>query len=102
MPAVWRERERGRIAGWRLFDLKANRERVGRRFAHMERSRNRQYGHSNECGGSDAPGEALATRAPRDDRYGYARLRGRGFLRGRIVIPIHDEHGELIAYVGRA
>jgi len=27
---------------------------------------------------------------------------GRGFLRGRIVIPIHDEHGTLIAYVGRA
>ncbi|MCA1559924.1 MAG: toprim domain-containing protein [Acidobacteria bacterium] len=27
---------------------------------------------------------------------------GRGFLRGRIVIPIHDDHGDLIAYVGRA
>jgi DNA primase len=27
---------------------------------------------------------------------------GRGFLRGRIVIPIHDEQGTLLAYVGRA
>jgi hypothetical protein len=27
---------------------------------------------------------------------------GRGFLGGRIVIPIHNEDGELIAYIGRA
>jgi DNA primase len=27
---------------------------------------------------------------------------GNGFLRGRVVIPIHDEHGELVAYSGRA
>lgn len=35
-------------------------------------------------------------------RFGVGCYSGRGFLRGRIVIPIHDEHGELIAYVGRA
>lgn len=26
----------------------------------------------------------------------------RGLMRGRVAIPIHDEHGELIAYAGRA
>jgi DNA primase len=25
----------------------------------------------------------------------------RGFRRGRMVFPIHDEHGELVAYAGR-
>jgi DNA primase len=34
--------------------------------------------------------------------FGLGFYGGRGFLRGRIVIPIHDEQGELIAYVGRA
>jgi DNA primase len=34
--------------------------------------------------------------------FGVGFYRGTGFLRGRIVIPIHDEHGALIAYVGRA
>src|SRR2546428_5896473 len=34
--------------------------------------------------------------------FGVGFYRGKGFLRGRIVIPIHDEHGTLIAYVGRA
>lgn len=34
--------------------------------------------------------------------FGVGLYRGRGFLRGRIVIPIHDEHGALIAYAGRA
>ena len=34
--------------------------------------------------------------------FGVGFYRGSGFLRGRIVIPIHDEHGALIAYVGRA
>ena len=34
--------------------------------------------------------------------FGVGFYRGHGFLRGRIVIPIHDEHGALIAYVGRA
>jgi DNA primase len=34
--------------------------------------------------------------------FGVGFYRGSGFLRGRIVIPIHDEHGELIAYAGRA
>jgi len=34
--------------------------------------------------------------------FGVGFYRGKGFLRGRIVIPIHDERGELIAYVGRS
>jgi DNA primase len=34
--------------------------------------------------------------------FGVGCYDGRGFLRGRIVIPIHDEYGTLIAYVGRA
>ena len=34
--------------------------------------------------------------------FGIGAYRGRGFLRGRVVIPIHDETGTLIAYAGRA
>lgn len=34
--------------------------------------------------------------------FGVGTYRGKGFLRGRIVIPIHNEHGDLVAYVGRA
>jgi DNA primase len=34
--------------------------------------------------------------------FGIGAYRGRGFLRGRIVIPIHDEAGALGAYAGRA
>ena len=34
--------------------------------------------------------------------FGVGFYSGRGFLRGRIVIPIHNEHGQLIAYIGRA
>lgn len=34
--------------------------------------------------------------------FGVGLYRGRGFLSGRIVIPIHNEQGELIAYIGRA
>jgi DNA primase len=34
--------------------------------------------------------------------FGVGLYRGTGFLRGRIVIPMHDEHGALIAYAGRA
>lgn len=33
--------------------------------------------------------------------FGVGFYRGSGFLRGRIVMPIHDEHGALIAYAGR-
>jgi DNA primase catalytic core len=33
--------------------------------------------------------------------FGVGFYRGSGFLRGRIVIPIHDERGALIAYAGR-
>lgn len=34
--------------------------------------------------------------------FGVGFYRGSGFLRGRVVIPVHDEHGALIAYAGRA
>jgi Toprim domain/DNA primase catalytic core, N-terminal domain len=34
--------------------------------------------------------------------FGVGFYSGRGFLRGRIVVPIHNEHGQLIAYIGRA
>jgi DNA primase len=34
--------------------------------------------------------------------FGVGLYGGRGFLNGRIVIPIHNEQGELIAYIGRA
>jgi DNA primase len=31
----------------------------------------------------------------------YPGHRGRGYQKGRIVIPIHNEHGKLVAYAGR-
>ena len=31
----------------------------------------------------------------------YPGNRGRGYQKGRIVIPIHNEHGQLVAYAGR-
>jgi len=34
--------------------------------------------------------------------FGVGYYDGNGFLRGRVVIPIHNEHGELVAYSGRA
>ena len=34
--------------------------------------------------------------------FGVGLYRGRGFLHGRMVIPIHNEQGELVAYIGRA
>jgi 5S rRNA maturation endonuclease (ribonuclease M5) len=34
--------------------------------------------------------------------FGLGFYTGRGLLRGRIVIPIHNEAGELVAYAGRA
>jgi DNA primase len=35
-------------------------------------------------------------------QFGVGYYAGRGFLQGRIVFPIHDERGELVAYAGRA
>ena len=35
-------------------------------------------------------------------RFGVGFYRGPGLMSGRIVIPIHDEGGRLVAYVGRA
>ena len=34
--------------------------------------------------------------------FGMGFYGGSGILRGRVVIPIHDERGELVAYAGRA
>jgi DNA primase len=34
--------------------------------------------------------------------FGVGYYGGNGFLRGRVVIPIHNEHGGLVAYSGRA
>ena len=34
--------------------------------------------------------------------FGVGYYNGSGFLRGRVVIPIHNESGELVAYSGRA
>lgn len=34
--------------------------------------------------------------------FGVGYYDGNGFLRGRVVIPIHNEHGDLVAYSGRA
>jgi DNA primase len=34
--------------------------------------------------------------------FGLGYYDGNGFLRGRVVIPIHNEYGELVAYSGRA
>jgi DNA primase len=33
--------------------------------------------------------------------FGVGYYAGRGFLRGRIVFPVHNEHGEVVAYAGR-
>jgi DNA primase len=34
--------------------------------------------------------------------FGVGYYEGNGLFRGRVVIPIHNEHGELVAYSGRA
>lgn len=34
--------------------------------------------------------------------FGVGHYDGNGFLHGRVVIPIHNEQGELVAYAGRA
>jgi len=34
--------------------------------------------------------------------FGVGYYEGGGFLRGRVVIPIHNEHGQLVAYSGRS
>lgn len=36
------------------------------------------------------------------EEFGIGCYRGSGFLSGRLVIPIHNERGELVAYAGRA
>jgi DNA primase len=35
------------------------------------------------------------------ERFGTGFYRGSGILSGRLVIPLHDEHGQLVAYCGR-
>lgn len=34
--------------------------------------------------------------------FGVGHFCGRGIMRGRIAIPIHDQHGRLVAYCGRS
>jgi len=34
--------------------------------------------------------------------FGIGHHRGKGLMEGRVVIPIHDEHGFLVAYAGRS
>jgi DNA primase len=36
------------------------------------------------------------------EKFGLGFFPGKGSMHGRIVIPIHDEHGSLLAYAGRA
>jgi DNA primase len=36
------------------------------------------------------------------EEFGIGYYCGKGSMSGRIVIPIHDEHGDLLAYAGRA
>jgi DNA primase len=36
------------------------------------------------------------------ERFGVGYFAGRGSMHGRIVIPIHNERGELVAYAGRS
>jgi DNA primase len=53
----------------------------------------------------DATHPYLTARGVRPDTirtFGIGLYTGRGLLRGRIVIPIHNASGELIAYAGRA
>jgi DNA primase len=38
---------------------------------------------------------------PTAARFGVGYYAGSGFLRGRMVFPIHNERGELVAYAGR-
>jgi hypothetical protein len=40
--------------------------------------------------------------APDTARYFGGRHRGKGLMEGRVVIPIHDEHGFLVACAGRS
>jgi DNA primase len=36
------------------------------------------------------------------ESFGIGYFAGKGSMSGRVVIPIHNEHGELVAYAGRA
>src|SRR5437867_7173126 len=36
------------------------------------------------------------------ERFGVGFFAGKGSMSGRVVIPIHNEHGELVAYAGRS
>ena len=52
--------------------------------------------------GSDAYLAAREIQAGTAARFGVGFYRGPGFMSGRVVIPIHDERGRLVAYAGRA
>jgi DNA primase len=36
------------------------------------------------------------------EKFGFGFFSGKGSMKGRVVIPIHNERGELVAYAGRA
>lgn len=55
--------------------------------------------------GVDAAHAYLAARAVDQRtaaRFGVGFYGGPGIMSGRVVIPIHDEHGRLVAYAGRS
>ena len=52
--------------------------------------------------GSDAYLAAREIQAGTAARFGVGFYRGPGLMSGRVVIPIHDERGRLVAYAGRA
>ena len=52
--------------------------------------------------GSDAYLAAREIQEGTAARFGVGFYRGPGFMSGRVVIPIHDERGRLVAYAGRA
>jgi DNA primase len=45
---------------------------------------------------------ARAIKPSTASEFGVGYYRGAGILSGRVVIPIHDEHGQLVAYAGRS
>jgi DNA primase len=56
-------------------------------------------------GGIDSTHPYLAARGidrPTAEQFGVGVYSGAGMLSGRLVIPIHNQHGKLVAYCGRA
>jgi DNA primase len=88
-------------------------EAVGQEARHVERIKRESRGESGEKNkpltfqlkGVDSTHPYLAERGIRLETaksFGVGFFAGKGSMHGRIVIPIHNEAGELMAYVGRA